>query len=68
MRRHILADHELFDIKAKEYERGLADAKPTVDEGFINTWANAFATCTLHDKQMHRKIVYMLKEAGVNVV
>ena len=52
-------------IKALEIK---CEEKPAVDEGFVNTWANEFATATIHDKEMHRKIVYMLKEAGVEVI
>ena len=63
-----ISEENLFEIKAQEYERGLKDAKPAVDEGFVNTWANDFATATLHDKQMHKRIIYMLREAGVEVV
>ena len=63
-----ISEENLFEIKAQEYERGLKDARPAVDEGFVNTWANDFATATLHDKQMHKRIIYMLREAGVEVV
>jgi len=63
-----ISEENLFEIKAQEYERGLKDAKPAVDEGFVNTWANDFATATLHDKQMHKRIIYMLKEIDVEVV
>jgi len=46
----------------------LEEKGPMVDQAFVNTWANEFATATLHDKEMHKKIAYMLKEAGVKVV
>ncbi len=48
--------------------RELIKNQPEVDEGFINTWANELATATLADKQMHKRLAYMLKEAGVEVV
>jgi copper chaperone CopZ len=63
---------ELFEIKVQEYERGLKDAKPAVDEGFINTWAKEleadlkpYSVCVDIDKE---KLKSMLKEAGVEVV
>ena len=66
MKRWILSDNELFEIKVQEYERGLKDAQPAVDEGFVNIWADKYLSkgdvCYLR-----KQVKLMLKEAGVEV-
>lgn len=52
-------------VKALEIK---CEEKPAVDEGFINTWAKELGPATLYNKEMHKKIKYMLREAGVEVI
>jgi len=65
MKRNILADHELFDIKAREYERGLNDAHSVVGESFVKVYVEMIKD---DPHQCIREILIgMLREAGVEV-
>ena len=63
----MVADNIIMKDTIKTLEKMLEE-RPAVDEGFVNTWANEFATATLANKIMHRRVKYMLKEAGVEVL
>lgn len=76
MKKHILRDDELFEIKAREYERGLKDAKLEVTKGFIEKWAKALKAEVLIEMEWKNTLPInifiagmeeMLREAGVSI-
>ena len=64
---HIVRENILIKDTCKLLLEKLEE-KRKVDQAFVNTWANEFATATLANKIMHRRVAYMLKEAGIKVV
>ncbi|MCK4823825.1 hypothetical protein KA005_49180 [bacterium] len=64
---HIVRENILIKDTCKALLIKLEE-KRKVDQAFVNIWANEFATATLADKTMQKRVAYMLKEAGVKVV
>lgn len=62
---------ELYEIKAREYERGVADAKVTISKKDIQGWADE-AWSRVHNNQdagyIEDTMIDMLIEIGVEIV
>ena len=69
-----ITDEQLFEIKAQEYERGLKDGKPEVDEGFLEKHAEDLLVYFFGESDDSGKEVVidklktMLKEIPVRII
>lgn len=63
----MVADNIIMKDTIKTLEK-ICEERPAVDEGFVNTWAKEFGPATLYNRELHKKVKDMLKEAGVEVI
>ena len=62
-----ITHEQLFEIKAQEYERGLKDGKPEVDEEFIEKWAKKMIDIDNLITTEKEFIVALLQEIPVRI-
>jgi len=62
-----ITDEQLFEIRAQEYERGLKDGKPEVDEEFIERWTKKMIDIDNVRPPENEFIRWLLESAGVQI-